>query len=349
MFTRDRIHEAHRFPGGDLLTCDSWEEQGFQSRGGRTMHCWIESPGSWFREDLGDTWLRDGQTQPDGPNMLAASHRLELHRASGTSALLMDNTLFYQKPDTYTTHPLWAHWRISEDPWTKAFLRALLEASGSCATPAANPSPSPRRLPSPSDPPKPWERYEIASVDVPSLRIVARLRPLPGAAAGLPATLIFEPRTLGSTPDLSLDETLAANPGLAAPAVPADVLLEVKIAETIRGKTSVIRQDLLQPAAGYQTIVQEFHLEGGESGRVGVQLKPAFRIGNSFVYYERMFGLPDPDPVECKLGEWHSGGGAGWPTMEARSGMIYFRAIHRGQQSPRDEVPVIPPFGPPSD
>jgi hypothetical protein len=361
MFTRDRIHEQHRFASGDLLTCDSWIEQGFQSRVGRTMQCWIESPGSWFKEYLFETWLSTGEGQPDGPNMLQFSGRLELHRSGASAALLMDNALVYKRPDLQHQEEKWWLWHMADDQWLKVFLRAVTSAAeeqSAQSVPsvgkktaqqvtqkrAAETAPK-NDTGRPGKPSEPWRLYRIAAVDLPSLRVLAALQPGPGRA-WLPSKLVFRPRRFGPELNLNVEETLAANPGLRVAEFPPDVVFEVKAAETVDGKTRILRRDILESLPDYQTLTQDYRFEDGSTGHLTLTLKPAFRIGDVFVYCSRSYGLPDADPMETKLGEWNSAGGMGSPTMEKHSGAMYVRCIHRGQESPPDEVPVVKPYNP---
>ena len=353
IFTSNRIHEEHRFPTGELLTCDSWIEGGFQSRIGRTMQCWIEMPGSMFKEDLKETWLSEGQTQPDGPNMLAASHRLAIHRSGESVALLMDNSLLYNRPDLHNAAIGWVTWHIADDRLAKIFLRAVVSDAQEAGrkVPATGATKNSRDGARKSDStaalgtPQPWMAYQISQVDLPSLRVLAELRPNAGGSAGLPARLIFLPRKLNPEINLDVEETLAANPGLQLPGFPPDVVFEWKVAETIDGKTHIIRREILEPLAGFQTVTQEFRLADGSASRLTYSLKAGFRNGENLVFYGRAYGLPDADPLETKPGEWHSAGGVGWGSdMEKHSGTMYLRCIHRGQESPAEEVPVPMPW-----
>jgi len=353
ILTSDRIHEEHRFPTGELLTCDSWIEGGFQSRIGRTMQCWIEMPGSMFKEDLKETWLSEGETQPDGPNMLAASHRLAIHRSGESAALLMDNSLLYNRPDLHNAAIGWVTWHIADDRLAKIFLRAVVSDAqeGGRKVPATgatkNSHEGAQKSGSASAPgsPEPWKSYQISQADLPSLRVLAELRPIAGPVAGLPPKLIFLPKKLNPEIRLSVEETLAANPGLKLPPFPPDVVFELKVGETIDGKTRIIRREILEPPSDFQTVTQEFRLADGSTSRLSYSFKAGFRSAETLVYYSRAFGVLDPDPLETKLGEWHSAGGVGWgPNMEKHSGTIYLRCIHRGQQSPAEEVPVPIPW-----
>jgi hypothetical protein len=356
MFTRDRAHEEHRFATGELLTCDSWQEEGFQSRVGRTMQCWIEMPGSWTKEDLKETWLSAGESQPDGPNMISASRRLELHRSGESAALLMDNALLYKRPDLHNPAIGWMTWHISDDRWTKVFLRATLSAAREETERAASGAKNRlqqsakkagsegagNQLPAGGGkPPQPWARYEIAEVELLSLRVVAELRPGSGGADGLPAKLVFRPRKLSPEINLNVEETMAANPGLKLPGFPPEVVFELKVAETVEGKTRILRRVILEALPEYQTETQDYRDPDGTMTHLDYSLKPGFRIGDDLVFYARGFAVLDPDPIEAKLGEWHSAGGIGWPTMEKHSGTMYVRCIRRGEVSPPEEVPVV--------
>jgi len=351
-FTRDHIHEEHRFPSGELLTCESWEEEGFQSRVGRTMQCWIEEPGKWLKEDLGgETWLFQGETQPDGPNRLRASRRLELHRSGAFIAVLMDNALLYKRPDLRNPGNPWYTFHIYEDQLTKLFLRAMASAHDPATTAAKKTAQERWKKVSPLDrgePGDPWNQYEIASVEVPALRVVAGLRPPPTRASALPAKLVFLPKKLWNHISLSVEETLQANPGLRIAKFPDDVVFEVKAAEVVDGKLRILRREILEPSSQPQTLRQEFPQSSGSLGSLTVTFKPAFRFGDAYVTYLYSYGLPDADPVEMQLGEWLFGGASSWDRQQHRWGTLFYRVTRRGNESASDEVPVLNyPYFPP--
>ena len=336
-FRANEAHEEHRFPTGEIVTCDSWVEQGFQSRIGRTMECWIQLPGAFRKQKLTETWLSEGETQPDGPNMLAATKRLELQRSGDSATLLMDNALLFTRPDLRSSIP-WSSWRISEDPFVDFFLRGVLaaqrpstrEAAAAAATPAT-----------PGKPSQLARAYRITSVELPSLRIVAELQSPPAAGLRLPAELVFLPRKLSPFFNLNIEQTLAADPGVELDPFPADVVFEVKVAETREGKTRIVRREIIDPSADYHTETQEYQLPHEGPGRLALSFKPGFRIGENFVYYSRGLGLPDPDLVETSLGEWQGTGAAGWGLSQKVWGSMYIRIIRRGEESTLEEVPAI--------
>jgi hypothetical protein len=115
----------------------------------------------------------------------------------------------------------------------------------------------------------------------------------------------------------------------------------LKVAETVEGKTRILRRDILEPLPDYQTETQDYHNPDGTTLHLAYSLKPGFRIGDELVFYARGFATLDADPVEAKLGEWQPGGGIGWETMEKHSGTMFVRCIRRGQESPLEEVPVV--------
>lgn len=349
-FKSDEAHEEHRFAGGELLVCDSWVEQGFQSRTGRTMECWMSLPGQRTKEHLCSEWLSQGQTQPDGPSMILATQRLELQHSGESAALLMDNTLLFRRQDLHNSIP-WYAWRIKEDPWARVVLRAILSAQQNVRKPAVaraqkaapkvagNPEPAPGK-PGEKQEPELSSWYRIAAVEVPSLRVVAKLQPAPEAPPDLPSTLVFRPKQLYGAFSLSIEETLAANPGLQLAQFPPDVVFEFKAAETKDGATRIVGRGTFDPQSDYQTISQDYQSPEGP-GNLKSSVKPAFRFGDTFVYYCRQYGVLDPEPVETALGEWQPGGAVGSGNSKPVWASLYVRLIHRGEESPPGEVPVL--------
>jgi hypothetical protein len=122
---------------------------------------------------------------------------------------------------------------------------------------------------------------------------------------------------------------------------PPGVVFEIKVTETVDGKTRILRRDIFEALPDYQTETQDYRdAQGNVLGRLAYAMKAGFLIGDNLVYYARQLGLPDAVPMETKLGEWRPTDGLGWPTMEKHSGTMYVRCIMRGQESPPEEVPV---------